>query len=187
VNLPNRITVLRILLVPLILLFMLPMPQLGIFTGWNQFISKSGNLIAFALFALASLTDLIDGHVARKLKLVSNLGKFLDPIADKLLVVSVLIALAQQGRLNALPLIIIIFREFMVTGIRLAASDKGVVIAASNLAKVKTVSQIIAILIILGERFWWSWLGDAAMMIAVVLTLISGIDYLWKNRSFLNE
>jgi CDP-diacylglycerol---glycerol-3-phosphate 3-phosphatidyltransferase len=208
VNLPNRITVLRILLVPPILLFMLPLPACAVFQSWNSFVVQYGNFVALALFALAALTDLIDGRVARKMKLVTNFGKFLDPIADKLLVISVLIALAQQGRLRALPIIIIIIREFIVTGIRLTASDKGVVIAASNLGKAKTVSQIVAILIILSEKIWVTIFsptaasyqapininpvlittaGDLAMFAAVMLTLISGIDYVWKNRSLLKE
>jgi CDP-diacylglycerol--glycerol-3-phosphate 3-phosphatidyltransferase/cardiolipin synthase len=183
--------------------------------NWNLFIGRYGSLVAFVIFLLAALTDLIDGRIARSRKLVSNLGKFLDPIADKLLVISVLIALAQLGRLHALPIIIIIFREFLITGIRLAASDKGVVIAASHLGKAKTVAQIIAILVILGEKLLASlfcpagsagphpwpaspilpilqpgWIRQAAdwvMIAAVILTLVSGIDYLWKNRTFLKE
>lgn len=194
-NLPNRLTLLRILLVPLILLFMLPMPALETFFGWNQFIAATGNLIACLLFAIAALTDLLDGQLARKMNMVTDFGKFLDPIADKMLVVSVMAALVQQGRLHVLALVIVIFREFMITGIRLAASGKGIVIAASGMGKAKTLTQIIAILIILSEQFWIRlslpvlspvWivgLGDLIMWISILLTVASGLDYLVKNKS----
>ena len=130
---------------------MLPLPQLGLFEKWNEFISFYGQIVALLLFAIASLTDFFDGKIARERNLVTNFGKFLDPIADKLLVISVLIAFVQLNRISALIPIIVIIREFIVTGIRLMASDKGVVIAASNLGKAKTVSQIVAILIIMVE------------------------------------
>jgi len=199
VNLPNKLTLARIFIVPLILVFMLPMPDLAVFRIWNAFIGNYGSLIALLLFIVASLTDLYDGRIARSRNLITNLGKFLDPIADKMLVVSVLIALVQSGRISALVAIIVTIREFIVTGIRLAASDKGVVIAAGNLGKAKTVTQIIAISIMLGEKIlqfltasflpaaWILYLGDFAMAVAVFMTLISGIDYLLKNRAYLKE
>lgn len=198
-NLPNKLTIARILLVPLILLFILPLPAWTPFAGWNAFINQYGQLVAMFLFAIASLTDMYDGRIARSRNLVTNLGKFLDPIADKMLVISVLIALVQLNRISAITAIIIIIREFIVTGIRLVASDKGVVIAASNLGKAKTVTQIIAILLMLGENTlhlifgsfipmeWIKGLGDFAMFVAVMMTIVSGIDYMKKNRSFLKE
>ena len=198
-NLPNKLTLLRIFLVPVILIFMLPLPATDVFLVWNQFIDKFGLLFAFFIFALASLTDYYDGKIARKQNLITNFGKFLDPIADKMLVVSVLIALVQLNRLNALVAIIVIIREFIVTGIRLLASDKGVVISASNLGKAKTVTQIVAILVILAEKtlfyllgsfipmVWITRLGDLAMFVAVAMTIISGFDYLKKNLSYLKE
>lgn len=198
-NLPNKLTLLRIFLVPVILIFMLPLPAIDGFSIWNQFIDQFGLLIAFFIFALASLTDYYDGKIARKHNLITNFGKFLDPIADKMLVVSVLIALVQLNRLNAIVAIIVIIREFIVTGIRLLASDKGIVISASNLGKAKTVTQIIAILVILAEKtlfyllgsfipmVWITRLGDLAMFVAVVMTIISGFDYLKKNLSYLKE
>lgn len=198
-NLPNRLTLARILLVPLILIFILPLPQLAIFQSWNVFIGQYGQLVALLLFAIASLTDLFDGKIARSRNLVTNLGKFLDPIADKMLVISVMIALVQISRLNALVAIIVIIREFIVTGVRLVASDKGVVISASNLGKAKTVSQLIAVMIMLGEQTlillfgsfippdWITLIGDFAMLVAVILTLVSGFDYLKKNLSYLKE
>jgi CDP-diacylglycerol---glycerol-3-phosphate 3-phosphatidyltransferase len=199
VNLPNRLTLARILLVPLILLFLLPLPAAAPFAAWNRFIGQYGQLIAFFLFAAAALTDLFDGKIARRRNLITNLGKFLDPIADKMLVIAVLIALVQLGRLNALIAIIVIIREFTVTGIRLAASDKGVVIAASKLGKAKTVSQIIAVLIMLGEKTliwltgaflapeWITGAGDLAMLVSLLLTVVSGYDYVRKNLSYLKE
>lgn len=198
-NLPNKLTLLRIFLVPVILIFMLPLPAIDVFLVWNQFIDKFGLLVAFFIFALASLTDYYDGKIARKQNLITNFGKFLDPIADKMLVVSVLIALVQLNRLNALVAIIVIIREFIVTGIRLLASDKGIVISASNLGKAKTVTQIVAILVILAEKtlfyllgsfipmVWITRLGDLAMFVAVAMTIISGFDYLKKNLSYLKE
>jgi CDP-diacylglycerol---glycerol-3-phosphate 3-phosphatidyltransferase len=195
VNLPNRLTVLRILLVPLILLFMLPLPQLTWLAGWNRFVIEYGNGVAFLLFAVAALTDLLDGRLARKMNQVTDLGKFLDPIADKMLVVSVLAALVQQNRIHVLVVIIVVLREFIITGVRLAASGRGVVIAASKLGKAKTLTQIIAILVILGEKYWINiaqpllsaeWIiaaGDVILWFSILLTLVSGIDYLLKNGS----
>ncbi len=199
-NLPNKLTILRIFLVPFILVFMLPVPfAIPLFAGWNHFVTTTGQVLAILVFVVASLTDMLDGHIARSRNLVTNLGKFLDPIADKMLVVSVLIALVQLNRIHAIVAVIIIIREFIVTGIRLLASDKGVVIAASNLGKAKTVTQIIAITIMMLENLvililkpaiptigsWLFWIGDVAMLIAVIMTLVSGYDYLRKNMGFL--
>ncbi len=198
-NLPNKLTITRALMVPVILIFMLPLPDFAFLQGWNAFVLESGQIVAFFLFALASYTDYLDGKIARDRKLVTNFGKFLDPIADKVLVVSVLIAYVQLGRLPAIVPIIIIIREFIVTGVRLMASEQGVVIAASNLGKAKTVTQIVALLLYLGEGLfktltnglfpgiWITWVGDIAMFVSVILALVSGIDYLKKNISFLKE
>ena len=198
-NLPNRLSVLRILLIPLILLFILPMPDLPAWLNWNLFLQEGGRLIAFFLFGIASLTDLIDGRIARRRNLVTTLGKFLDPIADKMLVISVLIALVQIGRIHALIAIVVIIREFVITGIRLVAAEHGIVIEAGGLGKAKTVSQVIAILIILAERqlmwltsgwfgpAWIIGLGNAALMVSLVLTVWSGLQYLLSNRSLLKD
>lgn len=195
-NLPNKLTFLRILMVPLILLFLIPIDlNIAFISRWNDYIADYGKIIAFVLFGLASLTDLFDGLIARRHNLVTNLGKFLDPIADKMLVISVLIALVQQNRINAIVTIIVIIREFIITGIRLLASDKGVVIAANNLGKAKTVSQVVAILVILGEPVlewlfalftdpqWAYHLGNITMLVAVILTLVSGINYIKQNKT----
>lgn len=198
-NLPNRLTVLRIMLIPLILVFLLPLPAGTLTVGWNAFILSYGRIVALILFSIASLTDLADGQIARKRNLVTTLGKFLDPIADKILVVSVLIALIQTGRLPALVAIIVIMREFVITGLRLIAIDKGIVIAAGKLGKAKTISQIVAILLvlaepllmmILGTRFpviWVTRVGDLAMLTSIILTLISGYQYLRSGWIYLKE
>lgn len=196
-NLPNRLTVMRILLIPVVLLFLLPMPDKPFWDGWNLFLQDTGRLIAFLVFGIASLTDLIDGKIARSRNLVTTLGKFLDPIADKMLVVSALIALVQIGRVHALITIIVIIREFVITGVRLIAAEHGIVIAAGRMGKAKTVSQVVAILIILAENLiirltdtwidpiWITSAGDAVLLVSIVLTLISGLQYLLANRSLL--
>lgn len=198
-NLPNRLTVLRILLIPFILLFMLPFERLSPESGWNAFVSSYGMLIATILFLIASVTDTMDGQIARKRGIITNMGKFLDPIADKLLVASVLIAFVQLNRISAYITIIIICREFIVTGIRLIAADKNVVIAAGKLGKLKTVLQIIAIIAIMVDlqlhSFFpqWAilaytgWVTEGIMGIAVILTIISGYDYVKKNIHLIRE
>jgi CDP-diacylglycerol--glycerol-3-phosphate 3-phosphatidyltransferase/cardiolipin synthase len=180
---------------------MLPIPsQSSAFAGWNAFIGSYGQIAALIVFVAASLTDMLDGAIARSQNLVTNLGKFLDPIADKMLVISVLIALVQRGRIHALVAIIIIIREFMVTGIRLLASDHGVVIAANQLGKLKTVTQIVAISLMMIEGIIVGvfqnaapalagqvhWIADLAMLVAVIMTIISGYDYIQKNFKYLH-
>lgn len=198
-NLPNKLTIIRICMVPLILIFLLPLPELNEgFVAWNQFMLEYGRITALVLFVIASLTDYFDGVIARKHNLVTNLGKFLDPIADKMLVISVFIALIQTGRLSAVVAIVVIIREFFITGIRLMASDHGVVIAANNLGKAKTVSQIVALIFVLSEPIlffltssfldakWITLTGDIIVWISVVLTLVSGINYVRENMRFFN-
>lgn len=199
-NLPNKLTMLRIILVPFILVFLLPVPFMtGLFADWNRFVIHFGHYPAAVLFVIASLTDMLDGRIARSRGLITNLGKFLDPIADKMLVISVLIVLVQQGRVHSIIAIIIIIREFVVTGIRLIASDRGKVIAASNLGKTKAVLQMIAITYMMVERtiiaLTDSFIdkkfvflgGDIVMAAAVILTIYSGYDYVIKNMSFLKD
>lgn len=198
-NLPNKLTIIRILLVPLILLFLIPLPEWsdGIIR-WNAFIMQDGRLVALALFIIASLTDYLDGTIARKQNLVTTLGKFLDPIADKMLVISVFIALVETGRLSSVVAIVVIIRELTISGIRLLASERGVVIAANNLGKAKTVSQIVAIIYLLSEpllsRLAAAWLtelwiiraGNAIVLVSVILTLVSGLNYLRENIAFIS-
>jgi CDP-diacylglycerol--glycerol-3-phosphate 3-phosphatidyltransferase len=206
-NLPNKLSVLRIILVPFVLLFMLP---INIFsfepTGWNTFVETYGSIIAGIIFIIASLTDLADGKIARKYNLITNLGKFLDSLADKMLVISVLIAFVDMGRISSVFVILIVIREFMVTGVRLVASEKGVVMAAAMIGKIKTVTQMTAIIYLLFEpllRFIFGQLltsvsevkitsgvvfvGDIFFFVAVVMTVISGLDYLLKNLNYFKE
>lgn len=181
-NLPNKLTLSRIAAVPVFLFFLVP-GWFGQFLGLNQW----GRYAAAAVFVLASVTDLLDGMIARKQNCVSELGKFLDPIADKLLVTTALVALVKTDNLSVWAVVIIIAREFIVTGLRVVAAGQGVVIAAGRLGKIKTTFQTIAIVAMLIHDFPvsiilpWLPVGDICMVIAVVLTVVSGIDYVAKN------
>ena len=175
-NLPNRLTVLRVCMVPVFVVFML----------WNGF-GSSAKYVAAVIFILASMTDWLDGYLARKNNLVTDFGKFMDPIADKLLVCSAMICLVEKGALPAWIVIIIIGREFIISGFRLVASDKGVVIAASYWGKFKTVSQMLmVILLILDLGGVFHTIAQVLMWIALVLTVVSLVDYMVKNRSVLS-
>lgn len=183
-NLPNKLTIFRvILIVPFVVLL------LGGEAGWFGENILIPNLIALAIFIIASLTDLADGKIARKYNMVTNFGKFMDPLADKLLVCSALIALVELGRIPAWIVIIIIAREFIISGFRLVASDNGVVIAASYWGKFKTTFQMVMVCLMLvnvpGMEVMWPWLNlltQVVMWIALVLTVVSLIDYLVKNK-----
>jgi CDP-diacylglycerol--glycerol-3-phosphate 3-phosphatidyltransferase len=159
-------------------------PQL---TSINDFIINYGSYIAAVFFIIASSTDGVDGYIARKRKLVTRFGKFLDPIADKLLITAALIALVQRGDITGWAAMIIIGRELIVTGLRLVAAGEGVVIAASTLGKIKTISQMIAISAVLLRNFPLSLIlpdlrfDSYAMFFAVLITAYSGYDYLKKN------
>ena len=202
-NLPNRLTISRILLVPIILLFMLPVPESAIafvdsvglqglsqaLSSWSDFIGSLGLYIAGFLFLLASLTDTLDGSIARKRGIVTTLGKFLDPIADKMLISSVLVALLYLGRVGPLAVIVILLREFVVSALRMVASDNGVVISASGLGKAKMVTQIVAILILLFQDLhpYLVPAGQVAVALAVLITLYSGVDYLVRHLGQFRE
>ena len=146
-------------------------------------------IAALILFAAASFTDYLDGHIARKNNLVTNFGKFMDPLADKLLVCSALICLVELNRIPAWAVIIIIAREFIISGFRLIASDNGVVIAASYWGKFKTVSQMALIMLLIvhpnGAVFYW--IEQIILWIAIALTIISLCDYIIKNKHVLME
>ena len=188
-NLPNKLTIFRvILIVPFVVLL------LGGEVGWFGSNILIPNLIALAIFIIASLTDLADGKIARKYNMVTNFGKFMDPLADKLLVCSALIALVELGRIPAWIVIIIIAREFIISGFRLVASDNGVVIAASYWGKFKTTFQMVMVCLMLvnvpGMEAMWPWLNlltQVVMWIALVLTVVSLIDYLVKNKGVMKE
>lgn len=176
-NLPNKLTVLRIIMVPFFVFFMLTNAG-GAANKW----------IALVLFCAASLTDLLDGKIARKYNLVTNFGKFMDPLADKLLVCSAMICLVEMEKLAAWIVIVIISREFIISGFRLIASDNGIVIAASYWGKFKTVFQMAMIIVLImdiGGVF--DLIGAVLVWIALALTIISLLDYVWKNKQVLTE
>ena len=176
-NLPNKLTVLRIIMVPFFVFFMLT--DVG---------GAANKWIALALFCIASLTDLLDGKIARKYNLVTNFGKFMDPLADKLLVCSAMICLVEMDKLAAWIVIVIIAREFIISGFRLVASDSGIVIAASYWGKFKTVFQMAMIIVLimdLGGIF--DVIATILVWVALALTIISLLDYVLKNKQVLTE
>ncbi|MDE6914499.1 MAG: CDP-diacylglycerol--glycerol-3-phosphate 3-phosphatidyltransferase [Lachnospiraceae bacterium] len=185
-NLPNKLTVFRvILIVPFVLL------MLGGYAQWDWFTAIFGGIleytdyIALAIFIIASLTDLLDGKIARKYNLVTNFGKFMDPLADKLLVCAALICLIELQRIPAWIVIIIISREFIISGFRLVAADNRIVIAASYWGKFKTTFQMVMVCLMIANIDALTVLTQIVMWIAVVLTVVSLIDYLAKNKSVL--
>lgn len=176
-NLPNKLTVLRMFMILPFVVIMLPGDAL-----------PAGKWIALALFITASLTDLLDGYLARKYNLVTNFGKFMDPLADKLLVCAALICLVELERIPSWVVIIIISREFIISGFRLVASDNGVVIAASYWGKFKTTFQMIMICLMIANLSGiWQVLTRGCMWIALILTVVSLMDYLWKNKAVMGE
>lgn len=183
-NLANRITVARIFLVPVIMFFLLVnlnLPPIRI----EQFSITYNQIIAVLIFIIAASTDSLDGYIARKHKLITNLGKLLDPLADKLLVSAVLVSLVDMGKLDAWIAIVIISREFAVTGLRSICAAEGIVLAASKLGKWKTAAQITAIIALLINNFPFAFLNIPfdliASWIAAIITIYSGIDYFAKN------
>jgi CDP-diacylglycerol---glycerol-3-phosphate 3-phosphatidyltransferase len=188
VNLPNKITVSRIFLIPVFLIFLLAPLPLGE-TEIAGTVLLNSQLIATAIFIFASVTDWIDGYIARKHNLVTNLGKFLDPLADKLLVTSAFVSLVELGAAPAWIVVVILSREFAVTGLRLVASSEGEVLAASNLGKLKTWIQIIAIIMLLIENVPFEAIGfpfaTISLWAALIITVYSGWDYFSKNKEVL--
>ena len=166
-NLPNKLTLLRIVLVPVYLVLL--------FGGWN--------VLALIVFAAASLTDMLDGRIARSRHLVTNFGKFMDPIADKLLTHTAFIMLCAMGRLNVVACIIFIAREFVVSGLRLVAVEQGHVIAAGMSGKIKTVLQMALVMLL--TVMSGNLLPDLVMLAAAAMTLYSMGEYVWQNRAVL--
>ena len=176
-NLPNKLTILRMIMIPFFLVaLMVP----GI---------PGGKWIALALFCLASLTDMLDGKIARKYNLITDFGKFMDPLADKLLVCSAMIALIDLDRIPAWVVIIIIAREFIISGFRLVASDNGVVIAASYWGKFKTAFQMLTVIVLILNipNKVFTILGTVLIYVSLALTVISLIDYIAKNKDVLKD
>ena len=176
-NLPNKLTVMRVILIPFFVAALL----------YDNGSSQTMRVVANVIFIVASLTDLFDGKIARKYNLVTNFGKFMDPLADKLLVCSALICLIQLGQLPAWVVIIIISREFIISGFRLVASDNGIVIAASYWGKFKTTFQMIAVILMIVNLPVLHILTVACTWIALVLTVVSLVDYIAKNHKVLTE
>ena len=171
-NLPNKLTILRTVMIPFFILFL--------YTDWFHGYDK---IIAAVIFIAASLTDMLDGKIARKYNLVTNFGQFMDPLADKLLVCSALIALVDLNKIAAWIVIIIIAREFIISGFRLVASDNGVVIAASYWGKFKTTFQMLMIIyLVVDLQFAYAnVVGMVLVYVALALTVISLVDYIAKN------
>lgn len=191
-NTPNKLTVLRMILVPFFVASLLAGDSL-----------PHHNLIALVIFAAASYTDHLDGKIARSRNLVTTFGKFMDPLADKIMVISALVCFVSQGLADVWLVLLIIFREFMVTSVRLVAADTGVVVAANNWGKAKTVSQIVAILAILFLQYllelvsigvlpaftvfggdpaaWFTFFGNLLLLVTTALALLSGLIYLIQN------
>lgn len=174
-NLPNKLTVFRVILIPFFVVLLL-----FDITNYDKW-------IALAVFIIASLTDFLDGHIARKYNLVTNFGKFMDPLADKLLVCSALICLVELARIPAWIVIVIIAREFIISGFRLVASDNGVVIAASYWGKFKTTFQILMICLMIADLEPLYYVTQIVMWIALALTVVSLMDYLVKNKDVMKD
>lgn len=189
-NIPNRLTISRICLIPIFIIL------LSVPFNWGEWSIGEASLpvshfAAALLFIIAAATDWVDGYYARKYNLVTNLGKFLDPLADKLLVSAALILLVELGFAPAWVVIIIISREFAVTGLRLVAAGGGIVLAASKMGKLKTATQMIAIAALLLHNFPFSYLGlpiaSIMLYIAVFFTILSGYEYFNKNRHVMRD
>ncbi|PKM77779.1 MAG: CDP-diacylglycerol--glycerol-3-phosphate 3-phosphatidyltransferase [Firmicutes bacterium HGW-Firmicutes-15] len=172
-NIPNKLTMLRIILVPVFVVLMLTRIPYG-------------STLAAVIFMIAALTDSLDGYLARKWKQVTRLGAILDPLADKLLITAALISLVELGRIPGWIAIVIIGREFAVTGLRLVKAEEGIIISASKMGKFKTISQVTAVLLIILQNLYHPLavlaLGQWAMYIAVIITIVSGIEYFYKNK-----
>lgn len=176
-NLPNKLTVLRVIMIPFFVVALLA------FGGDVRLLRN----ISAAIFIVASLTDMLDGKIARKYNLVTNFGKFMDPLADKLLVCSALICLIQLGQLPAWMVIVIVSREFIISGFRLVAAEQGIVIAASYWGKFKTTFQMIAVILMIINLPVLHLLTVICTWAALILTIISLVDYIAKNHKVLTE
>ena len=177
-NTPNKLTLLRIILVPLFMVLLLME-------------STQAQIGAFIVFALASLTDMLDGQIARKHNLITTFGKFMDPLADKMLTTAAFVVFMEKGIIGSWPIMIILTREFMVSGVRLVAAGEGNVIAAAFWGKFKTVAQMVAIMATIILTFGFIpqetayTISAILIWISVVFTVISGVEYIWKNRSLI--
>lgn len=176
-NLANKITLIRVLLVPVFMILL-----------YSD--SSYSSYYAAGIFAIASLTDTLDGYIARSRNMITTLGKFIDPLADKILVSAALVSLVDLGKIPAWVVVVVIAREFTITGFRVIAASEGITIAASPLGKFKTITQLIAIMLLLLNNFPFSNINfplDMIMLyISLFFTVISGIDYIYKNKGTFN-
>ncbi len=175
-NLPNKLTILRVILIIPFVIFML----LSDWGDWQKW-------VALVIFCAASITDAMDGYIARKYKMVTNFGKFMDPLADKLLVCSALVCLVSLRLLPTVVCIVIIAREFAISGFRLVAADNGIVIAAGIWGKLKTISQMAMIIVLIADLGGvFDIIGIVLIVVSTALTIISLADYIWTNREVLS-
>ena len=174
-NLPNKLTILRVIMIPFfVAIFLSDMPN----AKW----------ISLTIFCVASFTDFLDGYIARKNNLITNFGKFMDPLADKLLVCTAMICLVAQQRLNVIVVLIIIAREFIISGFRLVASDSGIVIAASYWGKFKTVFHMLMVILLLANLGEKAYIAELVLIaLATIFTVVSLVDYIVKNKQVLTE
>lgn len=195
INLPNRLTLFRICLVPLIaLIYLFPYAQFGIEVAELdfEFVSlRITNIIVLILFAAASFTDFLDGHIARKYHLVTSFGKFLDPIADKLLVNTMFVLFAANGAAAVVPVMVMIWRDTIVDGLRMNAGEKGIVVAAGLLGKVKTVAQMVTIIVILLNNLpfelWRFPMGELLLWFSMCVSVMSGVSYFMQLKDVIME
>ena len=176
-NLPNKLTVLRVIMIPFFIFFLM----------YKEGENAGFRVAALTIFIIAALTDTLDGIIARKYNLITNFGKFMDPLADKLLVCSALICLIQLQRIDAIIVTVIISREFIISGFRLVASDSGIVIAAGIWGKIKTVSQMLCICLLIMDIDTLSNFTNIMIYVMLALTIISLIDYIVKNYKVLSK
>ena len=178
-NLPNKLTMLRVLMVPVFVFVLMS----------NVFSDPMNRYVAVGIFILASLTDALDGYIARSQNLITNFGKFMDPVADKILVCAALICMVELNALSAWVVILIISREFIVTAFRLVASLDNIVIAASSTAKFKTIFQMIMVICVLlaFQDTWYVFLCNMLIGLSVIFTIVSAVEYIAKNQSVFKD
>jgi len=183
-NLPNKLTIARMCMIP----FMVLALQAGLMDSVDLPL-EAARLIAMGIFILAAVTDFFDGYIARKRNLSTDFGKFMDPLADKVLVMSAMVYMVVLGDISPLILILIESREFVIAGVRMIAANKNIVISAGVLGKVKTVVQMIMIPTVLANlpHIFFDIIGTILIYAAVILTVISAIDYIWNNRGVLKN